>query len=398
MRKEVSVLRKSSMRWFKNKSAGGKTGVYENFRCTAAGKFDAALFTAVAALMIFGIIMVYSASSYVSLKNYGDDMYFTYKQIFGVVIALCAMLGFYFIDYHKLLKRKFIVLAVSFLLLAAVFIPGVGVENYGAKRWIKFPFFTLQSSEIAKFGFVIFSAAYLAGYHDKIFRFRYLLPVIAAGGAMCFMIMLEPNMSVTVCLALIMLVMLFIGGAKLRHFVYILAPMACAVPLLIVAEPYRLSRLTAFLNPWENALEEGYQLIQSLYALGSGGFFGVGIFNSRQKYLFLPFAESDFIFSVIGEELGLAGALCVIAVYVFIVGRIIVAAQKAPDREGSYLAGGIAAVIAVQTVVNIAVVTGSIPPTGVPLPFVSAGSSSLIAFCAAVGMALNIRKQSVDCR
>lgn len=383
------------------KKHGAKTpfnGKNQIFARAVSKKFDFALFFVVAALMCFGVVMVYSASSYVSESTYGDAFYFTYKQIFGVVLAICAVFGFYFIDYHKILSCKYVVLIASFVLLIMVFVPGIGVENYGARRWIKFPFFTLQASEIAKFGFVIFASAYMAKYHEHMYKFRYLLPVLAAGGGMCLLIMLEPNMSVTVCLAAVMLIVLFIGGAKIRHFMYILAPIACAVPLLIIAEPYRLSRLTAFLDPWKNPLEEGYQLIQSLYALGSGGWFGVGLFNSRQKYLFLPFAESDFIFSVIGEELGLAGAICVLCVYIFIIVRIVAIAQKAPDREGSYLAGGIAAVITVQTLINVAVVTGSIPPTGVPLPFVSAGSSSLIAFCAAIGMVLNIKRQSVSLR
>lgn len=388
------------MNWFKSKktkkNAESGKAVFVNY--TSNGRFDAWLFAAVTGLLVFGVIMVYSASSYVSESTYGDDCYFMYKQLFGVLLGIAAMAGFYFIDYRKILRAKYVIVAASFALLVLVFVPGIGVENYGAKRWIKFPFFTLQSSEIAKFGFVIFAASFMAAYHEKTYKFRYLLPVIGVGGAMCLLIMAEPNMSVTVCLALVMLIMLFIGGAKLKHFMYLLVPMACAVPFLIIIEPYRLNRLTAFLNPWENPLEEGYQLIQSLYALGSGGFFGVGLFNSRQKYLFLPFAESDFIFSVIGEELGLFGASCIIAVYCFIIWRIIRIAQKAPDREGSFLAGGIAAVIAVQTLVNIAVVTGSIPPTGVPLPFVSAGSSSIIAFCAAVGMVLNIGRKSADFR
>ena len=272
------------------------------------------------------------------------------------------------------------------------------MENYGAKRWIKFPFFTLQSSEVAKFGFVIFSAAYLAKHHDKIHKFVYLLPVLGVGGAMCLLIMLEPNMSVTMCLALVMMIMLFTGGTRKKHFAFLALPLAAAVPALIIAEPYRMKRMTAFLHPWDNPLEEGYQLIQSLYAIGSGGFLGVGLFNSRQKYLFLPFAESDFIFSVIGEETGFIGCVTVIAVYILIISRLTSIAKKAPDREGCLLSGGIAAVIAVQTLINVAVVTGSIPPTGVPLPFVSSGSSSIIAFCCAVGIALNVGRQSADYR
>lgn len=359
------------------------------------GKFDVTLFVTVVAMLVFGVIAVYSASSYSALKTYGDDKYFMYKQLFGVVLGVIAMTATSLIDYHKLIRWRYVILAISFALLVLVFVPGIGVENYGAKRWIKFPFFTLQSSEIAKFGFVIFSAAYLSKYHDKTHRFVYLLPVLLVGGAMCLLIMLEPNMSVTMCVVFVMLIMLFIGGAKAGHFALLSLPLAAAVPALIIAEPYRMKRLTAFLHPWDNPLEEGYQLIQSLYAIGSGGLLGVGLFNSRQKYLFLPFAESDFIFSVIAEETGLIGCLIVMSAYLIVITQLISIAQKAPDREGSLLSGGIAAVIAVQTVINIAVVTGSIPPTGVPLPFISSGSSSIMAFCAAVGIAINVGRQSV---
>lgn len=378
------------MRWHKNNMGGGN--------CYRKGKYDFVLYGAITVILAFGVMMVYSASSYSALKTYGDDKYFMYKQLFGVVVGLIAMTATSLIDYHKWIKWRYVVLGVSFLLLVLVFVPGIGVENYGAKRWIKFPFFTLQSSEIAKFGLVIFSSAYLAKYHDKMHKFVYLLPVLGVGGAMCFLIMLEPNMSITVCVALVTLIMLFLGGAKHAHFAFLSIPVAAAVPVLIAAEPYRMKRLTAFLHPWDNPLEEGYQLIQSLYAIGSGGLLGVGLFNSRQKYLFLPFAESDFIFSVIAEETGFVGCVCVMAAYVFVIARLISIAQKAPDREGCLLSGGVAAVIAVQTLINIAVVTGSIPPTGVPLPFISSGSSSIMAFCAAVGIALNVSRQSVDYR
>ena len=168
----------------------------------------------------------------------------------------------------------------------------------------------------------------------------------------------------------------------------------CLVPLLIVIEPYRLKRLVAFLDPWSSAQGEGFQLVESLYSLGAGGFFGVGYGNSRQKYLFLPFAESDFIFSIIGEELGFAGCLFVIIVFVIIVVQAIKIALRAKDRFGCLLASGIASVIAVQVIINIAVVTGSIPPTGLPLPFISAGSTSLVVFMSAIGILLNINKNS----
>ena len=195
-------------------------------------------------------------------------------------------------------------------------------------------------------------------------------------------------------MALLMIVMLFLGGAKLKHLAMIIVPLIAAAVVLILVEPYRFARLMAFIDPWESPLEEGYQLIQSYYGLGAGGLFGVGLFNSRQKYLFLPFAESDFIFSVIGEELGLFGCLAVMAAYVFMIRRALKIALGAPDRFSSLLCSGIAAIIAIQVMVNIAVVTGSIPPTGLPLPFISSGSSGLIVFMSGIGVLNGVKRKS----
>lgn len=363
-------------------------------------RFDPVLAVAVTGLVLFGIIMVYSASNYNAKVNYGNEYYYMYKQIIGAILGFSAMFVLSVIDYHILIKFRYVILGISYVLLILVFIPGVGVENYGAKRWINLPFFTIQASEIAKFGFIVFAAAYMAKNHKKMNTFLGILPVLAVGASMCVLIILEPNMSITMCVIMLMFAMLFVGGARIKHFVLMAVPVLLLVPVLIVLEPYRLDRLMAFLNPWESPLEEGYQLIQSFYALGSGGLFGVGLFNSRQKYLFLPFSESDFIFSVIGEELGFFGCVAVIAVYVVIIWRAVRIAKNSNDRFGCYLSTGIAALIAVQTCINIAVVSGSIPPTGLPLPFVSAGSSSLIVFCASVGVLLSVERfshKSVKC-
>ena len=211
-----------------------------------------------------------------------------------------------------------------------------------------------------------------------------------AGGIICLLVMLEPNMSVTMCIGMVMILMLFIGGLRWRHFLILAIPALALVVLLIVIEPYRLDRLMAFINPWANPKEEGYQLIQSLYSLGAGGLFGVGLFNSRQKYSFLPFAESDFIFAIICEELGFVGAVLVILLYVTIIALGIKIALNASDRLGTYLASGITAVIAIQLLINIAVVTASIPPTGIPMPFISAGGTSLSVFMGAIGVLYNV--------
>lgn len=345
-------------------------------------------------LGIFGCIMVYSASSYVAKHRYGNEYFYLTKQIVGVALGAIAMLIFSKIDYHKLKKFRWAGVIISAVMLALVFIPGIGVENYGARRWLNLGLFTIQPSEFAKFAFVLFAAEYLSRHYEDVGKFKTLLPVLGVGIGFCILIILEPNMSITMCMGLVMLFMLFVGGAKLKHFLILGVPAAAAVPALIIIEPYRIQRFMAFLNPWANPQGEGFQLIQSLYSLGSGGMFGVGLFNSRQKYLFLPFSESDFVFSIIGEELGFFGATFVVLIFALLIFLLIGIAKKSKDRFGSLLVLGIASVIAIQVVINLFVISGLIPPTGLPLPFVSAGSTSLIVFMSAIGICLNVQKQS----
>ena len=350
------------------------------------------LIALVAFLCLFGLVMIYSASSYSSESQFGDDFHFVKKQIFGILLGVVFFIIASRFDYHKFYKLRYYILGLSAILLVLVFVPGIGISANGARRWIGFGGFNLQSSEVAKFGFVIFASCYLSKNYKKTKTFKGVLPVLLAGGLICLLVILEPNMSVTMCIGMVMVIMLFIGGMSLKHFLILAIPAFALVVLLIVIEPYRLDRLMAFINPWANPKEEGYQLIQSLYSLGAGGLFGVGLFNSRQKYLFLPFAESDFIFAIICEELGFIGAILVIMVYVAIIAIGIKIALNAGDRLGTYIASGITAVIAVQLLINIAVVTGSIPPTGIPMPFISAGGTSLSVFMGAIGVLVNVGK------
>lgn len=345
-------------------------------------------------LVIFGCIMVYSASFYSAEYHYGNKYFFLIKQIMGVGMGICAMVFFALFDYHLLKKYKWWIYGITMVLLALVFIPGIGVESYGAKRWISILGFSIQPSEIAKFALVIFAASYLSENHEKVKTLKGLLPVLLVAGSLCVMIILEPSMSVTMCVAFVTLFMLIIGGMSKKHTLMFSVPAAGFVPLLIFLEPYRLKRLMAFLDPWASPQGEGFQLIQSLYSLGSGGWFGVGLFNSRQKYLFLPFAESDFILSIIGEEVGYIGSILLMAVFFALVYLLIKVALNAKDRFGAMLASGVAFIIGVQTLLNIAVVTGSIPPTGLPLPFISSGGTSVMVFMAGIGICLNILKQS----
>ena len=349
-------------------------------------------------LSAFGVLSVYSASSYVAETQYGDAFYFARKQLIGFAVGVVAMLLCCKIDPIKLKGKKvrWVVLIVPMVLLALVFVPGIGVTNYGATRWIGIGGFTLQPSELAKYGFVLFASAYMSEHMGKLRTFSGVLPVLIAGGIICVLIILEPNMSVTMCVAVIMLGLLFLGGMKIKHFLIIFIPVLLAVPVLIIAEPYRLSRLSAFLDPWENPKGEGSQLIQSLYALGNGGWFGTGLFNSRQKYRFLPFAESDFILSIIGEEWGFVGICILFSISALIVFRGIKIAAHTNDFFSFLTAGGITLVYGVQTVINALVVSGSIPPTGLPLPLVSSGNTSLIITMASMGIlyAISVRNQT----
>jgi len=349
------------------------------------------------ALAIFGIFMVYSASYYSSLKNYGDAFYFAKKQIIGVVIGIILMIAVSFIPPSFYKKYAWLFAALGLVLLIIVLIPALSVENYGARRWIKIPFLgTLAPGEVAKFCFVIFVATSLTNIKDKNKTLLNIILPILLFGLYAGLIMLQPNFSTVMCLAFIFILMLFAGGLNIKQFFILGSGAGAAAVALIFAEPYRIKRLTAFLDPWQAPLAEGFQLIQSLYSLASGGIFGLGYLNSRQKFLFLPFSESDFIFSIIGEEFGLLGMLVLMIVFLVLVVSIIKIALNAKTRFSTYLTFGIASVIAVQFLVNVAVVSGSIPPTGLPLPFISAGSTSLVVFFASIGMVLGVYRYDVE--
>lgn len=343
-------------------------------------------------LALFGLVMQYSASCYSAERQFGDAFYYVKKQAIALVFALVVMYGVKFIKTEWLKKWRYLIMAISLVLLALVFLPKIGVENYGAKRWINLGFTTMQPSDVAKFALVIFIASCL----DKksSLTFKNMIPILIATALVCVLIMLEPNMSVTMCIGIVVLIMLFVGGCDYKHFLIMAIPVIAGVIVLILIEPYRVKRLMAFIDPWASPLGEGYQLIQSYYALGSGGLFGLGLFNSRQKYLFLTFSESDFILSIIGEELGFFGIVLILCVYIVIVYQGIKIAKNAISRFDSYLALGVTSIIAAQTLLNVAVISGSIPPTGIPLPFISNGGTSLMCFMGGIGLLENIASKS----
>lgn len=345
------------------------------------------------ALVSIGVVMVYSASKYSAQVNYGNQYFYMTKQLIGGLIGVGAMVGTSLIN-HKIYKKFYIVAyIVGAVLLAIVFVPGLSKSSYGATRWINLGGFTIQPSEIAKFCLVLFLSVALSK-GKEVNKPSKLLTVLFAGVVYCVLIMLEPNMSITICVGLTLVAMLFIGGLNIKTFALGAIPIILLGVGLVMLEPYRLRRIVAFINPWENPLEEGYQLIQSLYAISSGGLFGVGLGNSRQAQLFLPFAESDFIFSIICEELGLIGGVAILTIYLTLIITIIKVGIKAKNNYSSLLCLGIACVLGIQCVLNVCVVSGLIPPTGLPLPFISAGSTSIVVFMAAMGIVINVDRQT----
>lgn len=339
-------------------------------------------------LAAIGIIFIYSASSYSAKLEYNDSFFFVKKQALAFGAGLILMFFGAKLKLSILIKFKWIIYIFSIILLSLLLIPNLGKESYGATRWIDLGFISLQPSEIAKFGLMIFLAGYM--YENPPLSFKKMIIPIISGVIICLLIILEPNMSITICVGMSLILLIFIAGAPKKWFVLLLILVAVAIPALIIIEPYRIKRILAFMDPWQNPKAEGYQLIQSYYALGNGGLFGVGLFKSRQKYLFLPFAESDFIFSVIGEETGLIGCLIVVLAFFLLIYNGIKVAVSANNFYYTLLATGLTSVIALQAIINIAVVTGSIPPTGVPLPYVSAGGTSLVCFMFVSGLLYNI--------
>ena len=330
----------------------------------APGKGDVFFLAAVLLLAAYGVVCVYSASYYNAQVQYGDGAFFFRKQLIGYCIGAAAMVGLSFLDYEKLRRIGVPALLVSLALLALVFVPGLGKSNYGATRWIAVGPITVQPSEIAKLGFVLFAAGYFSKDPARMRTLRGCLPVLAAGIGVCLLILLEPNMSVTMCVGALMLGMLFLAGISKKALACICIPVLFAVPVLIAMEPYRLQRLSAFMDPWASPKDEGYQLIQSLYGLANGNLFGVGLVLA--------------LFLLIG----------------FIVWRGFCIAARSGNFYGFLLAGGITLAFAVQCALNALVVSGCIPPTGLPLPLVSAGNTSLIVTMAGMGIVYGVSRHT----
>lgn len=344
-------------------------------------------------LVCIGIVMVFSASFYYAQQKFDDSYYFFKRQSLWAIVGLFGMLFMSNFDYKKLKKFSKLLLFLSFLLLVAVLL--FGTERNNAKRWLYIGPISIQPSEIAKLAIIVYLADILSVDRKRAKSFwKGIIPSILVMGIFFFLIMKQPNMSTAVILAMLTFVMLFLAGARIWHLVILVSTGAIGGVALIKDATYRLKRILAFRDPWSDPKDTGYQTIQSLYSLGSGGWFGMGLGASRQKFLYLPYSETDFIFSIIGEELGFVGATLIIVLFLGLIWRGVRIAITAPDLFGTLLASGIIAMIGIQVMLNIAVVTNTIPPTGVPLPFISYGGSSLFLFMSSIGVLLNISKYS----
>ncbi|MCR3921515.1 MAG: stage V sporulation protein E [Firmicutes bacterium] len=349
------------------------------------------LFTTMTLLAI-GIVMVFSASYYVLLER-TDPYFHLRRQVMWATLGLAGMLFFSNYDYWKLKRWTNITLLASVVLLVAVFIPGLGLEIYGARRWIEVGGFTAQPSDFAKLSLILFAAAYLSRKDIRVQNFKEgPLPVLVILGIFFAIIMKQPDLGTAVAMAAAVMVVIFVAGMPIYQIFLIGSAAIPMVFYLIYSEPYRLQRLMSFRDPWADPLDTGYQIIQSLYAIGPGGLFGVGLGQGRQKMHYLPEPHSDFIFAVIGEELGFIGASSILILFFLLFWRGFKIALSAPDAYGSLLATGITSMIGIQTLMNIGVVTGSIPVTGINLPLISSGGSSLFFTMCSIGVLLNISK------
>jgi cell division protein FtsW len=357
--------------------------------------FDFVLFSTILLLVAIGIVMVYSASSYAALYNtkIHDDMFYLKKQALWVVIGTFLMFLTVKYDYHKLKGGKTILLIIvtTGLLIVVMFFSQIK----GASRWITLGFASVQPSEIAKYIVVLYMAQSIEYKGERIKDLVFgVLPYLLFSGMYAGLVLAEKSLSIAAVIMIVTIIVLFVAGAKIWHLICLVIPAIFAAgAIAILKESYRLTRLMNFINPWADAKGAGYQLIQSLLALGSGGVWGLGIGMSRQKRFYIPEPHTDFIFSIIGEELGLIGCIGIIVLFLIFIWRGVRIAIKAKDTYGTLLATGITSVIAVQAIINIAVVSGMFPVTGVPLPFISYGGSSLVLNLLACGVLLNISRQ-----
>ncbi|HOK62279.1 MAG TPA: putative lipid II flippase FtsW [Soehngenia sp.] len=345
-------------------------------------------------LVFIGVIMVYSASSPKALQEFGDPLHFFKRQLAWAVLGLFAMIIIMNIDYHIWKKHATAVYIFTIILGLLIFTP-LGIELKGARRWINIGFTTFMPSDAIKLGSIIFYAAFLENKKDKVSKLiDGLVPAFLLIGLSTGLVYLQKDLSTSITVAGTMLSMYFIAG--MPYYVLIISAGLAAILFKVAVysegNEYRLERIKSFRDPFADKLGDGYQIVQSLYALGSGGLFGVGLGKSKQKFFYIPEAYNDFIFSIIGEELGLVGTTFILSLYAIIIFRAFHVARNSNDKFALFVASGIGSLIAIQALMNIAVVTSSIPPTGINLPFVSSGGTSLIFYLISIGILLNISR------
>ncbi len=346
-------------------------------------------------LCLFGIVMIYSASSVISQEDFNNTYYFALHQARPLAVGLILMIGAYFVDYRFWRKIALPLFLANLVLLILVFLPGIGREYGGAHRWIGIGSFIIQPTEIVKLTFLIYFASWLEKKGENIRHFSSgFVPFIVLMLVLGFLIMSQPDLGTLSVIAVTSMLIYFISGARYTHLGIAIAAAAIILFILIKVEPYRMQRFLVFLNPSEQTLGAAYQINQALLAIGSGGWWGLGFGQSKQKYLYLPQPHSDSIFAIIAEELGFIRAGLVLAAYVFIGYRGLKIAHEAPDNFAKYLAAGITIWLVVQAFINIGAMLNILPLTGIPLPFVSYGGSSLIFSLIGVGILLNISKHA----
>jgi cell division protein FtsW len=344
-------------------------------------------------LIAIGVVMIFSASSIYAWERLGDSTYFLKRHLFFLFIGLLMALVAMSVDYRLLRQYSRPIMLVSLFLLLLLLVPGVSREIAGARRWYRFLGVSFQPSELAKIAVIVYMADFISRKENQITDFyRTFIPSMMVLGAFCLLVLAQPDLGTAVSLVVIVFVMLFVAGFKVAHLGWVLVSALPVLYLLILRVPYRRARIVAFLNPWADPKGAGFQIIQSQIALGSGGLLGVGLGRSMQKLFYLPAAHTDFIFSIIGEELGLLGASLVILLFVLFIFQAAKIAKSAVDSFGFFLCVGIITLIAFEAVVNIGVSIGCLPTKGLPLPFISYGGSSLVFDMVGVGLLLNVSR------
>ena len=357
-------------------------------------KVDKVLLYSVIILTLFGIVMIYSASSIWAEYRFNDSLKFVKSQLLFFIIGIIIINILTKIDYKIYERKANLILLVCFLLLGLVLIPGIGSIRNGSRSWFGIGSLGIQPSEFAKIGLIIFVSKYLSKNQRVVTNIKKgILPILLVIFIFFFLIMLEPDFGSAMVITLSLIILIFISGTKLSFFVNLTLIGLLGIVGLIIAAPYRLLRIISFLNPWSDPLGSGYQIIQSLYAIGPGGLLGQGFLQSRQKQFYLPEPQTDFIFSIISEEFGFLGILIITSILTIIFYRIITISLKSNDLFAKYLSFGLGILLIIQSLINISVVIGLIPVTGVTLPFLSYGGSSLLVSMASIGIILNISKK-----